>query len=114
MFEIINRKTPLKVYHENFIQDDPVVKKQINIVQKIVGKNVPLKSDDPLQVFPLTLDEDQWSLPDDKVVGDILKGYMDEDKIEKGIDYELDCKFIDFRYAKLEQKLQYLKQRAYS
>lgn len=65
-------------------------------------------------MFLLTLDEDQWSLPDDKVVGDLLEGYMEEDKIEKGIDYELDCKFIDLRYAKLEQKLQYLKQKAYS
>lgn len=42
-------------------------------------------------------------------MGQIIKEHRDRDEIEEGIMYELECKFIDLRAAKLENKLKYLK-----
>ena len=46
------------------------------------------------------------------MVGDALKDLDSKNEIEKGIVYEIDCKFIDLRAAKLEQKIDYLKERS--
>ncbi len=79
MMQIIHRKNMLKVFHENFVQersdisDMSVQKQRINILKGIRHKNVPLKSDNPLQVFHCPIPDALWNTNNNDLVGDIIK-----------------------------------------
>lgn len=74
---------------------------------------MPRKSDEPLQVFNLSLDEFQWNVPATKIVSSILKDYTKQGKVELGINYELTCQFVDLRVPKLEEKISFIKDRSF-
>ena len=44
-----------------------------------------------------------WS--PEKIVSHYMKQYDEADELEEGIEHEIKCQFIDFRPAKLEDKL---------
>ena len=59
----------------------------------------------------MPLEEFQWSRSSNKIVDEILKDYTKDEKVELGIEYEIVCKFMDVRAPKLEQKINYIKDR---
>jgi len=50
-----------------------------------------------------------WS--PEKIVTHYLKLHEEEGELEHGIEHEIKCQFIDFRPAKLEDKLKFLRER---
>ena len=65
-------------------------------------------------MFHCPLSDDLWNINNNELVGDIIKKKRDDDLIEDGITFELECNFIDLRPAKLEMKLKYLKDKQYA
>lgn len=111
----------LRVFHENFVRSEHLVlggpaarKRQINIVERLVGRALPLKADLPLQVLTETLPTDVKLRSKDEIAEELIERRLEEKVITLGkqIEYDIECNMIDFRPAKLERKIQFLMDRA--
>lgn len=105
----------LKSFHENFVKEeeyqsvhDKLLNKQhIKLVEHMIGKSIPLKSDFPLNVLVEELDKEASVIDKVDLVGQLIQQRLAEKKINlgKGIEYNINCDLIDFRPHKFEQKI---------